>query len=86
MNPANSVSRYRAAINKILVGLDDARNEEMVITSQGGAGTMLDDARDFVGSNADLDKQAIADAINSRNAIETALSGGHYTNLNKMRT
>lgn len=85
MVPANTISLYRAAIARLLEGLDEARNLELVITSQGGAATMFDDERDFQGVNVDLDTQAVADAINSRNAIETALAAGHYTNLNRMR-
>lgn len=85
MVPANTISLYRATIAKILEGLDDARNLELVITSQGGAATMFTDERDFQGANADLNTQIVSDAINSRNAIETALAAGHYTNLNRMR-
>lgn len=84
MIPANTISLYRDAITKVLEGLDAARNLELVITSQGGAATMFT-AGDFQGANADLSTQFVADAINSRNAIETALAAGHYTNLNRMR-
>jgi hypothetical protein len=84
--PANTISLYRNAVQRLVGALDDARALELVIQSQGGAATMFAPG-DFVGSNTDIDIDKLTSAITSRQAIETLVTAGgnaHLTNLNRM--
>lgn len=87
MSAANSdrISKYRDGVNRLLVALDDLRNQKKEMDALGGAAALLPQG-EFDGANAQLVAAEFVNAVVSVETIDNFISGGfHNTNLYRVR-
>lgn len=79
----DTVNRLRVAVTTILDALEDADKPLSVWTSQDYSNTF--DAENLAGTpHEGITKDAVANAINSINALKALIAAGHGTNLYKL--